>query len=102
MVPMDRNIDHLVFETGETVTVPFDVLLIFATNLAPSQLGDEAFYRRIRHKVRISDPDIHLFKEILRKVARKHGISYDEETRTTDRHLRRLVVPSVESIHATF
>lgn len=80
MVPMDRNIDHLVFETGETVTVPFDVLLIFATNLAPSQLGDEAFYRRIRHKVRISDPDIHLFKEILRKVASKHRISYDEET----------------------
>jgi predicted ATPase with chaperone activity len=48
MVPMDRNVDHLVFQTGETVTIPFDVLLVFATNLAPSSLGDEAFFRRIR------------------------------------------------------
>ncbi len=80
MVPMDRNVDHLTFLTGETVTVPFDVLLIFATNLAPSQLGDEAFFRRIRHKVRISDPDVTLFKEILRKVAAQKGIAYDEKT----------------------
>jgi energy-coupling factor transporter ATP-binding protein EcfA2 len=80
MVPMDRGIDHLVFETGETITIPFDVLLVFATNLAPSQLGDEAFFRRIRHKIRISDPDIGLFKEILQSVANKHGIAYSEAT----------------------
>ena len=80
MVPMDRYVDHLTFQTGETVTVPFDVLLVFATNLAPSQLGDEAFFRRIRHKVRISDPDVTLFKEILQKVAAQKGIAYDEKT----------------------
>jgi len=80
MIPMDRNIDHLTFQTGETVAVPFDVMLLFATNLQPSQLGDEAFFRRIRHKIRISDPTKNEFKEILRKVAARKGIAYDEKT----------------------
>jgi predicted ATPase with chaperone activity len=79
MIPMDRNIDHLTLQSGETITVPFDVLLIFATNLQPSQLGDEAFFRRIRHKIRIGDPDESMFKEILRKVASGKGIPYDED-----------------------
>lgn len=80
MVPMDRQVDHLVFQTGETLTIPFDLLLVFATNLQPSQLGDEAFFRRIRHKIRISDPDLPMFKAILRDVAEQHGMTYDEGT----------------------
>ena len=78
MVPMDRQIDHLVFQTGETLTIPFDLLLVFATNLNPSQLGDEAFFRRIRHKIRIQDPDEALFRSILRDVAAQHGMAYNE------------------------
>lgn len=77
MVPMDRQVDHLVFQTGETLTIPFDLLLIFATNLNPSQLGDEAFFRRIRHKIRIADPEETLFRQILADVARQHGIAYE-------------------------
>ena len=80
MVPMDRQVDHLVFQTGETLTIPFDMLLVFATNLAPSQLGDEAFFRRIRHKIRISDPDLASFKSILKDVTEGQGMTYDEET----------------------
>jgi predicted ATPase with chaperone activity len=80
MVPMDRQVDHLVFQTGETLTIPFDLLLVFATNLQPSQLGDEAFFRRIRHKIRISDPDEASFRSILRDVAEQHGLTYDDST----------------------
>jgi predicted ATPase with chaperone activity len=80
MVPMDRQIDHLVFQTGETLTIPFDLLLVFATNLQPSQLGDEAFFRRIRHKIRIGDPDADEFKAILKDVASQRGIAYDDAT----------------------
>jgi predicted ATPase with chaperone activity len=80
MVPMDRQVDHLVFQTGETLTIPFDLLLVFATNLNPSQLGDEAFFRRIRHKIKIGDPDTVLFKEILQDVARQQGMVYDDAT----------------------
>ncbi|HEU0073618.1 MAG TPA: ATP-binding protein [Dehalococcoidia bacterium] len=80
MIPMDRNIDHLAFQTGETVVVPFDVLLLFATNLKPSELGDEAFFRRIRHKVRISDPTREEFIEILRRVSASMGLAFSPGT----------------------
>ena len=82
MIPLDRNIDHLTFQTGETVIVPFDVVLLFATNLKPSQLGDEAFFRRIRHKILISDPTRDEFLEILRRVVAKMGIAFNAETAT--------------------
>jgi hypothetical protein len=77
---MDRQVDHLVFQTGETLTIPFDLLLVFATNLQPSHLGDEAFFRRIRHKIRISDPDEVSFRAILKDVAEHHGLVYNEAT----------------------
>jgi energy-coupling factor transporter ATP-binding protein EcfA2 len=80
MIPMDRNIDHLTFKTGETVVVPFDALLIFATNLQPSDLGDEAFFRRIRHKVRITDPTRDEFIEILRRVAASMELAFNPGT----------------------
>jgi predicted ATPase with chaperone activity len=78
MIPMERNVDHLTFHTGETVEVPFDLLLVFATNLSPSSLGDEAFYRRIRHKVRIPDPTEDEFRQILRQTAAQTAVPFSE------------------------
>jgi predicted ATPase with chaperone activity len=47
IVPMERHVDYLTFQTGGKMTVPFEAFLIFSTNLRPDQLGDEAFLRRI-------------------------------------------------------
>lgn len=74
MIPMERRVDHLTFHTGETVETPFDLLLVFATNLSPSSLGDEAFYRRIRHKIKIPDPTEAEFVEILQRAAVMTGV----------------------------
>ena len=74
MIPMERQVDHLTFHTGETVEIPFDMLLVFATNLSPSRLGDEAFYRRIRHKVKIPDPTEEEFLDILRRAAEQSDV----------------------------
>ncbi len=82
MVPMERRVDFLALETGETFEVPFDVLLLFATNLSPSRLGDEAFFRRIRHKVRIPDPEEDEFRNILRNSCSRTGVEYHEEAAT--------------------
>lgn len=79
MIPMERRVDHLTFHTGETAEIPFDVLLIFATNLTPSRLGDEAFFRRIRHKIKIGDPDEKDFREILRRACNLASIPYADE-----------------------
>jgi hypothetical protein len=62
------------------VEVPFDVLLIFSTNLHPSQLGDEAFFRRIRHKIEIPDPTREQFLEILARVCQQREMPLDAQS----------------------
>jgi hypothetical protein len=79
IVPMEERIDHLSLHTGDMVEVPFDVLLIFSTNLHPSQLGDEAFFRRIRHKIEIPDPTREQFMEILSRVCEQREIPFDAD-----------------------
>lgn len=77
IVPMEERVDHLSLHTGDMVEVPFDLLLIFSTNLHPSQLGDEAFFRRIRHKIEIPDPTRDEFMEILARVCQQREIPVD-------------------------
>jgi predicted ATPase with chaperone activity len=79
IVPMEERIDHLSLHTGDMVEVPFDVLLIFSTNLHPSQLGDEAFFRRIRHKIEIPDPTREQFLEILSRVCEQREMPFEQE-----------------------
>jgi predicted ATPase with chaperone activity len=79
IVPMEERVDHLSLHTGDIVEVPFDVLLIFSTNLHPSQLGDEAFFRRIRHKIEIPDPTREQFLEILGRVCQQRELPFDPQ-----------------------
>jgi SpoVK/Ycf46/Vps4 family AAA+-type ATPase len=76
---MEERVDHLSLHTGDVVEVPFDVLLIFSTNLHPSQLGDEAFFRRIRHKIEVPDPTRDEFVEILRRVCQQYEMPLENE-----------------------
>ena len=57
IVPMEARVDHLSLLSGETIEIPFEMLLVLSTNIPPQQLGDEAFFRRIRHKIEVGDPD---------------------------------------------
>jgi hypothetical protein len=79
IVPMEARIDHLTLLSGDTVEVPFECLLVFSTNLPPHSLGDEAFFRRIRHKIEVGDPDEPSFLKILEMMCRSHGIPYTPE-----------------------
>jgi predicted ATPase with chaperone activity len=79
IVPLEKRADYLTLHTGRKIEVPFDVLIVFATNLAPRDLVDEAFLRRIRHKIKITDPTWDEYREIFRRVCRQQGIPYDEQ-----------------------
>ena len=79
IVPMDKGSDHLTLQTGETIEIPFDVLLVFSTNLPPAQLGDEAFFRRIHHKIEIPNPTREEFLRILELVCQERDITFSEE-----------------------
>ncbi len=77
IVPLESRIDYLALHTGRKFEVPFDVLVIFATNLEPRTLADEAFLRRIPYKVHASNPSIEQFSAIFLMVCEKHGIRFD-------------------------
>ncbi|MEN6435705.1 MAG: ATP-binding protein [Anaerolineaceae bacterium] len=78
IVPLENRIDYLSLHTGRKIEVPFDVLVIFSTNLPPKDLVDEAFLRRLRHKVEIGDPSFDEYREIFKRVATQKGIPYNE------------------------
>jgi SpoVK/Ycf46/Vps4 family AAA+-type ATPase len=79
IVPMEKNIDFLALHTGRKVEVPFEVLIVFSTNLPPRDLVDEAFLRRIRHKIEVTSPSFDGYREIFTRVAKSRGVQYDEQ-----------------------
>ncbi len=79
IVPLENRVDFLRLHTGRKVEVPFDVLIVFSTNLPPKDLVDEAFLRRLRHKVEIGDPSYEEYREIFRRVATDKKIEYNDQ-----------------------
>lgn len=77
VVPLEKNFDNLTLHSGIKFPVPFDCILIFATNLNPRDLVDEAFLRRIQFKVEVRSPDRAAFEEIMRINCREEGVEYD-------------------------
>jgi hypothetical protein len=88
IVPLDRSIDYLTLSWGVRFDVPFDTRVVFSTNLEPSTLGDEAFFRRLPNKVYVGSIDNEQFDWILAVCARKHGLEIDAESAS---HLRLLI-----------
>ncbi|MEL6998930.1 MAG: ATPase [Pseudomonadota bacterium] len=82
IVPLESGNDHLVLESGRKIEVPFDNLVIFATNFEPRSLMDEAGLRRLRHKILIDRPDRKAFVKILVRAAQQSAMNLDEETLT--------------------
>lgn len=79
IVPLENRIDYLTLHTGRKIDVPFDVLVVFSTNLPPKDLVDEAFLRRLRHKVEIGDPSYEEFNEIFKRVCDSKGVRYSQQ-----------------------
>ena len=79
IVPLENRVDFLKLHTGRKVEVPFDVLIVFSTNLPPKDLVDEAFLRRLRHKVEIGDPSYEEYREIFRRVASDKKVEYNDQ-----------------------
>ena len=78
IVPLENRVDYLTLHNGRKLEIPFEVLVVFSTNLPPKDLVDEAFLRRIRHKIEIVDPAIEEFREILKRVCESKKVAYDD------------------------
>ncbi|WP_246167631.1 ATP-binding protein [Propionivibrio limicola] len=80
IVPMDRRRDYLALHTGGSFEIPFDVKLVFSTNLSPSKLADEAFLRRLGYKIHIGAVSDSEYERIFRDVCDEFGITFNAET----------------------
>lgn len=78
IVPLDRGIDFLTLAGGKKFEIPFDLLVVFATNLEPAHLADEAFLRRIQNKIKVDSVTREQFKEIFRRVCETYQVEYHE------------------------
>lgn len=79
IVPLENQIDYLTLHTGRKVEVPFNELIVFSTNLPPKDLVDEAFLRRLRHKIKIGDPSFEEYRSIFKNAAKERDITFNDE-----------------------
>lgn len=77
VVPLDRRIDFLTLAGGKKIEIPFDLFVVFATNLEPSKLVDEAFLRRIQTKIKVDFVTPQQFREIFRRICLQYNLKYD-------------------------
>lgn len=79
IVPLENQVDFLRLISGQTIVVPFKLLLVFSTNLDPYQLMDDAFLRRIQIKVELSSPDEKMFAQIFLLECKNHNIPFNKD-----------------------
>lgn len=77
IVPLDRHVDYLGLHTGTTFEVPFDVTVIFASNLTPAELTDPAFARRLGYKIEIGALSESGYRTVVRQACQRVGIEAD-------------------------
>ena len=77
IVPLESRVDFLSLHTGRKFEVPFNVLIVFATNLKPQSLADEAFLRRIPYKILAKNPTFEEFCRIFELNCKRRGLIFD-------------------------
>ena len=77
IVPLESRVDFLTLRTGQKFEVPFQTFVVFATNLKPSELVDEAFLRRIQYKVLAESPTVDEFIQIFENYCRSKRLKFD-------------------------
>jgi len=89
IVPMDSRQDSLTTSKGHHFEVPFDLVLVFSTNLRPEQIADEAFLRRLGYKIEFVPIPADQYERIWRDVCVERGVDFDP----------RLVRYAIDELH---
>ncbi len=87
IVPLDRRVDYLSLRYGVKFQIPFEVMVVFSTNLDPQDLADEAFLRRIHNKILIESIDASTFDQIFARVVSSKRVPHEPDSAE---YLRRL------------
>lgn len=79
IVPLDRRVDFISIGSGGKFDIPFELQVVFSTNLEPSELADEAFLRRIPNKILVDTIDAEAFDAIFRLTAAQMAMAYEPD-----------------------
>ncbi len=88
IVPLDRRVDYLTLRYGVKFQIPFELMVVFSTNLDPDDLADEAFLRRIHNKIYVEPVDTQTFDQIFQRVVTSKRIPAEPDS---SEYLRKLV-----------
>lgn len=78
IVPLDRRVDYLALHTGKKFMIPFDVIVVFSSNMPPKELADEAFLRRLGYKIYVGALDETEYRAVTRQVCEELQIPFSE------------------------
>ncbi len=77
IVPMDSRQDSLMTNRGHHFEVPFDLVLVFSTNLRPEDIADQAFLRRLGYKIELTPIQPVEYKQIWQRACAERGFGFD-------------------------
>ena len=80
IVPLDRRVDYLTLRYGVKFQIPFELMVVFSTNLDPSDLADEAFLLRIHNKIYVDAVDTEAFDQIFSRVVQARNIQTETDS----------------------
>lgn len=80
IVPLDRHVDYLALRYGVKFQIPFELMVVFSTNLEPADLADEAFLRRIHNKLYVEAVDTGSFDQIFHRVVQARSITAEPDS----------------------
>jgi len=89
VVPLDRGIEFLTLAGGQKIEIPFEMLVVFASNRDPRTVLDSAFLRRIQTKIRLGSISEEQFREVFRRVAQEHSLKVENDVVTDLIHVIR-------------
>jgi energy-coupling factor transporter ATP-binding protein EcfA2 len=80
IVPLDRRVDYLTLSYGVKFEIPFEMTVVFSTNLDPKQLADEAFLRRIQNKIYVGPVGPKVFDTIFQRIIKERNLSCESDS----------------------
>lgn len=80
IVPLDRRVDYLSLSYGAKFEIPFQMTVVFSSNLDPVDLADEAFFRRIQNKIFVEPVSPMIFDRIFHRIVKSKGFPYESDS----------------------
>ncbi|WP_182131177.1 AAA family ATPase [Colwellia sp. BRX10-3] len=78
IIPLEERRDFLSLPNGLHFEIPFELILLFSTNLAPKELVDDAFLRRLGYKIKFEALSFELYKKLWFITCAEYQLECDE------------------------